>query len=103
MSEDIDVNNINVLFDATSQTVENEDDLMDLCSGQFISTPYQIILKNNDFKFSQNVPATESHDDFSDFITQVPDNKDDSFEINVTRIFKTFHQIFRKQKKTIIT
>lgn len=77
-----------MLFDAPSQLIENEDDLMDLCSGQFASTPSQIILTNNDFMFSQNVPETKSQDNLSDFITQVPDNKDDSFEMDVPEIIK---------------
>lgn len=74
---------------------------MDLCSGQFGSTPSDIILTNNDFKFTQNNPTAtiESQDIFSDFITQVPDkssNKktieneldNDSFVMDVPEIIE---------------
>ncbi|CAG9806449.1 unnamed protein product [Chironomus riparius] len=87
VSEEIDGNNINALFDPPSQAIENDDDLMGLCSGQFVSTPSEIILTNNDFKFSQNITAAESQDDFSDFITQVPDKAiqdNDSFVMDVS-------------------
>jgi hypothetical protein len=97
VSEEIDGNNINALFDPPSQAIENEDDLMDLCSGQFASTPSQIVLTNNDFKFSQNITTAESQDDFSDFITQVPDKEnndkkaiqdDDSFVMDVSEVIE---------------
>lgn len=113
VSQNLDSNRIDHLFDpkvTQSQTIE-DDDLMDICSGQFAPTQAEFPQKSkidddnfDDFVSQVAEPSKQQTEDFDDdFVTQVESQKHENQTENVTDPQMTPDLVFSSDLDKIAT